>query len=46
MRARTVRDSIIIVPAGQLQKHVNTFANIAKLLHRDDFRDGLLLRCI
>jgi mannitol/fructose-specific phosphotransferase system IIA component (Ntr-type) len=30
-----------LVPAGQFQKHVNTLANAAKLLHRQDFRDGL-----
>jgi mannitol/fructose-specific phosphotransferase system IIA component (Ntr-type) len=32
---------LFLVPAGQFQKHVNTLANIAKLLHRQDFRDGL-----
>ena len=32
---------LFLVPAGQFQKHVNTLANIAKLLHRKDFRDGL-----
>src|ERR1700677_2400116 len=31
---------LFLVPAGQFQKHINTLANIAKLLHRDDFRDG------
>jgi len=35
---------LFLVPAGQFQKHVNTLANIAKLLHRDDFRDGLWRR--
>jgi PTS system nitrogen regulatory IIA component len=33
---------LFLVPAGQFQKHVNTLANIAKLVHRQDFRDGLL----
>ena len=32
---------LFLVPAGQFQKHANTLANIAKLLHRQDFRDGL-----
>jgi mannitol/fructose-specific phosphotransferase system IIA component (Ntr-type) len=32
---------LFLVPAGQFQKHVNTLANAAKLLHRQDFRDGL-----
>src|SRR5690349_3828935 len=32
---------LFLVPAGQFQKHVNTLANLAKLLHRQDFRDGL-----
>jgi mannitol/fructose-specific phosphotransferase system IIA component (Ntr-type) len=32
---------LFLVPTGQFQKHVNTLANIAKLLHRQDFRDGL-----
>jgi len=35
---------LFLVPAGQFQKHVNTLANIAKLLHRQDFRDGLWRR--
>ena len=35
---------LFLVPAGQFQKHLNTLANIAKLLHRDDFRDGLWRR--
>lgn len=30
-----------LVPGGYFQKHVNTLANAAKLLHRQDFRDGL-----
>ena len=37
---------LFLVPAGQFQKHVNTLANIAKLLHRQDFRDGLWRRFI
>ena len=32
---------MFLVPAGQFQKHVHVLANIAKLLHRQDFRDGL-----
>lgn len=32
---------LFIVPQGQFQKHVHTLANLAKLLHRGDFRDGL-----
>jgi mannitol/fructose-specific phosphotransferase system IIA component (Ntr-type) len=32
---------LFLVPAGEFQKHINTLANIAKLLHRQDFRDGL-----
>jgi mannitol/fructose-specific phosphotransferase system IIA component (Ntr-type) len=32
---------LFIVPQGQFQKHAATLANIAKLLHRRDFLDGL-----
>ncbi len=32
---------LFLVPAGQFQKHLNVLANLAKLLHSDDFRDGL-----
>lgn len=35
---------LFLVPTGQFQKHLDTLANIAKLLHRDDFRDGLWRR--
>lgn len=35
---------LFLVPAGQFPKHVNTLANIAKSLHRQDFRDGLSAR--
>jgi mannitol/fructose-specific phosphotransferase system IIA component (Ntr-type) len=35
---------LFLVPTGQFQKHVNTLANIAKLLHRQDFRDGIWRR--
>ncbi len=35
---------LFLVPTGQFQKHVDTLAKIAKLLHRDDFRDGLWRR--
>jgi mannitol/fructose-specific phosphotransferase system IIA component (Ntr-type) len=32
---------LFIVPQGQFQKQLHSLANIAKLLHRSDFRDGL-----
>jgi fructose-specific phosphotransferase system IIA component len=32
---------LFLVPQGQFQKHVHTLANLAKLLHKRDFRDGL-----
>ena len=32
---------LFLVPAGESQKHVHVLANVAKLLHRQDFRDGL-----
>jgi mannitol/fructose-specific phosphotransferase system IIA component (Ntr-type) len=32
---------LFLLPAGQFQKHVHVLANLAKLLHRQDFRDGL-----
>jgi mannitol/fructose-specific phosphotransferase system IIA component (Ntr-type) len=32
---------LFLVPTGEFQKHINTLANIAKLLHRKDIRDGL-----
>jgi len=32
---------LFLVPAGEFQKHINTLANIAKLLHHTDFRDAL-----
>ena len=35
---------LFLVPSGQFQKHLNTLANIAKSLHRDDFRHGLWRR--
>ncbi|HEX3717203.1 MAG TPA: PTS sugar transporter subunit IIA [Verrucomicrobiae bacterium] len=35
---------LFLVPDGQFQKHLHTLANIAKLIHRDDFRDGLWRR--
>jgi len=31
---------LFLIPQGQFQKHMHTLANIAKLLHRDDFRKG------
>jgi hypothetical protein len=30
-----------LVPQGQFQKHLHTLAHLAKLLHKQDFRDGL-----
>lgn len=32
---------LFLVPVGEFQKHVHLLANVAKLLHRQDFRDGL-----
>jgi mannitol/fructose-specific phosphotransferase system IIA component (Ntr-type) len=32
---------LFLVPAGQFQKHLHVLANFAKMLHRQDFRDGL-----
>jgi len=32
---------LFLVPQGQFQKHLHTLANIAKLLHRADFRLAL-----
>ena len=32
---------LFLVPQGQFQKHLHTLANIAKLLHRADFRQEL-----
>ena len=32
---------LFLVPQGQFQKHQHTLANLAKLLHNPDFRDGL-----
>src|SRR6516164_7804718 len=32
---------LFLVPQGQFQKHLHTLANIAKMLHRDDFRQAL-----
>jgi mannitol/fructose-specific phosphotransferase system IIA component (Ntr-type) len=33
---------LFLVPQGQFQKHLHTLANIAKLLHRSDFRQAIL----
>jgi mannitol/fructose-specific phosphotransferase system IIA component (Ntr-type) len=33
---------LFLVPQGQFQKHLHTLANIAKLLHKADFRQALL----
>lgn len=32
---------LYLIPRGQFQKHLHTLANIAKLLHRADFRETL-----
>jgi mannitol/fructose-specific phosphotransferase system IIA component (Ntr-type) len=32
---------LFLIPQGQFQKHLHTLANLAKLLHKKDFRDGL-----
>jgi len=32
---------LFLVPEGEFQKHLHTLAEMAKLIHRDDFRDGL-----
>jgi mannitol/fructose-specific phosphotransferase system IIA component (Ntr-type) len=32
---------LFLVPQGQFQKHLHTLANIAKLLHRGEFRQAL-----
>jgi mannitol/fructose-specific phosphotransferase system IIA component (Ntr-type) len=32
---------LFLVPQGQFQKHLNTLANIAKLLHNREFRESL-----
>ena len=33
---------LFLVPQGQFQKYPHTLANLAKLLHKKDFRDGNL----
>ena len=33
---------LFLVPQGQFQKHLHTLANIAKLLHKSEFRQALL----
>ena len=33
---------LFLVPQGQFQKHLHTLANIAKLLHKAEFRQALL----
>src|SRR6266403_4077891 len=33
---------LFLVPQGQFQKHLHTLANIAKLLHRAEFRQALM----
>jgi mannitol/fructose-specific phosphotransferase system IIA component (Ntr-type) len=32
---------LFLVPQGQFQKHLHTLANIAKLLHQNEFRQSL-----
>lgn len=32
---------LFLVPQGQFQKHLHTLANIAKMLHRSEFRQSL-----
>ena len=32
---------LFLVPQGQFQKHLHTLAEIAKLLHRNEFRKAL-----
>jgi len=32
---------LFLVPQGQFQKHLHTLANIAKLLHKAEFRTAL-----
>ena len=32
---------LFLVPPGQFQRHLHTLANIAKLLHKADFREAL-----
>ena len=32
---------LFLVPQGQFQKHLHTLANIAKLLHKNEFRQAL-----
>lgn len=32
---------LFLVPQDEFQKHLHTLANLAKLLHKQDFRDGL-----
>ena len=33
---------LFLVPQGQFQKHLHTLANIAKRLHKAEFRQALL----
>ena len=35
------RVMLFLVPLGQFQKHLDTLANLAKMLHGDNFGDGL-----
>jgi mannitol/fructose-specific phosphotransferase system IIA component (Ntr-type) len=35
---------LFLVPQGELQKYMHTLANIAKFVHREDFRDDLRRR--
>ena len=40
-RVHCVLVMLFLVPQGQFQKHLHTLANIAKLLHKKDFRQAL-----
>jgi hypothetical protein len=41
-KARRIQHLLpLLVPQGQFQKHLHTLANLAKPLHKQDFRDGL-----
>ena len=40
-RAAPTLQPEFLVPQGQFQKHLHTLANIAKLLHKADFRQAL-----
>jgi mannitol/fructose-specific phosphotransferase system IIA component (Ntr-type) len=35
------RVMLFLIPQGQFQKHLHVLANIAKMVHKREFRDGL-----